>query len=146
MEKSLTFPCCCYTLALLLLSLHCFLIFPVLCMLQLYLQTYTPNSRNPHYSESQSKINVLNGSLLPSLFNGPVSSFYCTVQRFYTIPYIFGKATIATNGCPTIEDANHTTKLKFKKEKKTKATWGYTSERWLNVRPELLGGSLFYNH
>lgn len=116
MEKSLTCPCCCYTLAL-LLSLRCFLIFPVLCVLQLYLWTYTPNSRNPHYLKSQRKINVLNG-ILPSLFYSPFSSLHCTVQRFYRIPYIFGKATIATNGCPTIEDANHTTKKKLKKKKR----------------------------
>lgn len=119
MEKSLTCPCCCYTLAL-LLSPRCFLIFPVLCVLQLYLWTCTSNSRNPYCVESQRKNNILNGILLLSLFNSPFFFTLLYSPEILQNSIHIQQGYTATNVCPTKEAANHTTKYKLKKNKTNK--------------------------
>lgn len=99
------------------------------------------HSSNPCYFESQSRNSVLNGNLLPIQFNSSVSSLHCTVQRFYRIPYTFGKATIATNGCSTTEDANHS---KIKKIKKNQGQSNLRLHFRKMTEHKLLRGSLFY--
>lgn len=112
MEKSLTCPLLLLYALIYLFSCFfsiAFLFFPVLCVLQLYLRTYTPTPVSHVILKAKAE-SVLNGNLFPSQFNSPVSSLYCIVQRVYRIPYTFGKATKATNGFSTKDDANHTTK------------------------------------